>query len=186
MTEPNSRKLSQRSLWIISERKTTMDQCADTHECVMVNFRFALHPIPCLHSVYSACSHTSQAPLTEALARLPMRSNGKKLDNKEKGKAGVSCPFSRLHWYLAVTVSLQGLTLLPDSFPHGSSHLHPCLRLVPVSVQWHWWLVSDNSSLSSSLSNNKTSITFSLLIISGMTYCSPLVFSMHCVNSYLN
>lgn len=116
---------------------------------MMVICLFALKSIPRLFSVYIACSHISQAPLTEALARLASEKQWQ--ETGEKGKARGSCPVSQLHRPLVVTVSQsRGSHFCQTHSPMdpATPSPYPCLRLVLVSVQCHCWLVPDNSSLS--------------------------------------
>lgn len=181
MIEPNSRKLSQRSLQIFSERETTMDQCVHTHMCVMVNFLFALHPIPCLHCVYISGSHISQAPLTEGLGNVSQwETMARNWITRERKSWGI-LPLRQASLVFGCDCVYPGNHSIARFIPPWIQPPppHPFLSLVPVSAQWHWWLIS-------SLSNNKTPITFSLLIISGVNYCPLFVFSTHRINSYLN
>lgn len=171
--------MRQRSLWTWSGRETTMDGVYVGKPDV-----FCLHsnPFPAFVLSMSQVATFSRIPGSLAVARLGQWEAKARNWRAGEGKARVSCPL------LCLTGIWQWLC--PSGilhYPPDTPFLVPASpRLVPVSVQRHWWLVSDKSSLSSSLSSHRDSIVFSLLIISGMTYSPSFVFSTHHMNNCLN
>lgn len=117
----------------------------------------ALRSISCLSSAYIAGSHNFRVLWQLALAGLANEKQCQEMIARERKSYGI---LPLLSASLASGSDCVSHTPSRPIFPWSQLPSFP--RLVLISVQWHWWLVSDSSSLSSSLSKYKNSIIFTI------------------------